>query len=42
MCELVGFSCDIVILVHSYEQDKMKSISQFSGEITILTVTPQF
>jgi len=42
MCELVNFSCDIVILVHSYEQDKIKSISQFSGEITILTVTPQF
>lgn len=42
MCELVGFLRDIVILVHSYEQNKMKSISQFSGEITILTVTPQF
>lgn len=42
MCQLVNFSWDMVILVHRYEQDTMKSISQFSGEITISTVTPQF
>jgi hypothetical protein len=35
MCKLVSFACDIMILVHGYEEDKMKFISHFSGEITI-------